>query len=149
MRLPLSVAICWCRESTAGIDEAPGNEKPSTSDRAGHRRGGAHRHARAGTARDPALDQAEVVLGDRAGAPLGLLPDIESELEHRPRQSPRNIGPAGTKMAGRFMLIAPIINAGVVLSQPPINTTPSAGYERSSSSVSIANKLRYIIVVGF
>src|SRR5882762_4439461 len=39
--------------------------------------------------------------------------------------------------------------AGVVLSQPPISTQPSAGYERSSSSVSIARKLRYIMVEGF
>ena len=29
-----------------------------------------------------------------------------------PRQSPRSIGPAGRKIAGRFMLIAPISNAG-------------------------------------
>ena len=46
------------------------------------------------------------------------------------RQLPRSIGPAGMKIAGRFMLIAPISNAGVVLSQPPINTAPSTGYER-------------------
>ena len=31
---------------------------------------------------------------------------------------------------------------GVVLSQPPINTAPSSGWLRSSSSVSIARKLR-------
>ncbi len=42
-----------------------------------------------------------------------------------------------------------MISAGVVLSQPPISTAPSAGCERSSSSVSIARKLRYSIVVGF
>ncbi len=59
-----------------------------------------------------------------------------------PRQSPRSIGPAGMKIAGRFMLIAPISSAGVVLSQPPISTQPSTGYERSSSSVSIASRLR-------
>ena len=45
--------------------------------------------------------------------------------------------------------MAPMIRAGVVLSQPPISTAPSAGWERSSSSVSMARKLRYIIVVGF
>jgi hypothetical protein len=37
------------------------------------------------------------------------------------------MGPAGTKMLGRFMLMAPIKSAGVVLSQPPISTAPSAG----------------------
>jgi hypothetical protein len=46
------------------------------------------------------------------------------------------------------MLIAPMIRAGVVLSQPPISTTPSTGWERSSSSVSIARKLRYIMLEG-
>jgi hypothetical protein len=47
------------------------------------------------------------------------------------------------------MLVAPMTSAGVVLSQPPMSTAPSAGYERSSSSVSMARKLRYIMVVGF
>ena len=60
----------------------------------------------------------------------------------RPRQSPRSIGPAGMKIVGRFIDSAPISSAGVVLSQPPISTQPSAGYERSSSSVSIASRLR-------
>ena len=46
------------------------------------------------------------------------------------------------------MLIAPMIRPGVVLSQPPISTAPSSGWLRSSSSVSMARKLRYIIVVG-
>ena len=41
------------------------------------------------------------------------------------------------------------MSAGVVLSQPPISTQPSAGYERSNSSVSIARRLRYNMVVGF
>ena len=65
-----------------------------------------------------------------------------------PRQLPRSIGPAGTKMAGRSALIAPISSAGVVLSQPPSSTTPSTGYERMSSSTSIASRLRYSMAVG-
>ena len=40
------------------------------------------------------------------------------------------------------MLIAPMTNAGVVLSQPPISTAPSIGWLRNSSSVSIASRLR-------
>ena len=44
-----------------------------------------------------------------------------------PRQLPLNIGPAGKNMAGSPILAAPINNAGVVLSQPPIRTTPSQG----------------------
>ena len=59
-----------------------------------------------------------------------------------PFQLPRSIGPAGRKMAGRFMLIAPISSPGVVLSQPPISTAPSTGRLRSASSVSIASRLR-------
>ena len=37
----------------------------------------------------------------------------------------------------------------MVLSQPPISTAPSTGYDRSSSSASIASRFRYSIVVGF
>jgi hypothetical protein len=59
-----------------------------------------------------------------------------------PRQRPLSIGPAGRKMAGRFMVVAPMIIAGVVLSQPPIKTTPSIGWQRSISSTSMARKLR-------
>ena len=44
-----------------------------------------------------------------------------------PRQLPRSMGPAGRKMAGMFMLAAPISRAGVVLSHPPMRTTPSNG----------------------
>ena len=51
-------------------------------------------------------------------------------------------------MKGRPALSAPIVSPGVVLSQPPISTAPSTGWLRSSSSVSIARKLRYSMVVG-
>ena len=44
--------------------------------------------------------------------------------------------------AGKFMLVAPNSSAGVVLSQPPISTTPSTGWPRSNSSASIASRLR-------
>ena len=59
-----------------------------------------------------------------------------------PCQLPRSIGPAGMKIAGTPALVAPRRRPGVVLSQPPISTTPSTGWERISSSVSIASKLR-------
>jgi hypothetical protein len=51
-------------------------------------------------------------------------------------------------MHGSPALNAPISKPGVVLSQPPISTAPSTGWLRSSSSASIARKLRYSIVVG-
>ena len=44
-----------------------------------------------------------------------------------PRHAPRSIGPAGMKIAGKFIEIAPKSSPGVVLSQPPISTAPSAG----------------------
>ncbi len=46
------------------------------------------------------------------------------------------------------MLVAPSKSAGVVLSQPPISTTPSTGWPRNNSSASIAKRLRYSMVVG-
>jgi hypothetical protein len=66
----------------------------------------------------------------------------EPEPKTLPFQLPRSIGPAGTKMQGNPALVAPISSAGVVLSQPPISTTPSTGCPRSSSSASIASRLR-------
>ena len=67
-----------------------------------------------------------------------------SEPEPRilPFTLPRSMGPAGRKMAGMPTEMAPISRPGVVLSQPPMSTTPSAGWERSSSSASIASWLR-------
>ena len=59
-----------------------------------------------------------------------------------------SMGPAGQKMVGMSMLMAPITVPGVVLSQPASNTTPSQGRLRKSSSTSIARKLRYSMVVG-
>ncbi|CAM5688708.1 hypothetical protein SVIOM74S_00523 [Streptomyces violarus] len=58
------------------------------------------------------------------------------------RQWPGSMGPAGTNTAGRSALDAPMSRAGVDLSQPPIRTAPSTGYDRSSSSVSMASMLR-------
>ena len=50
--------------------------------------------------------------------------------------------PGRQEDAGRPVLVAPISSAGVVLSQPPISTTPSTGWQRSISSTSIASMLR-------
>ena len=51
-------------------------------------------------------------------------------------------------MAGMSALAAPISCAGMVLSQPPISTTPSIGWARIISSVSMAMRLRRNIEVG-
>ena len=66
----------------------------------------------------------------------------EPEPKALPCQLPRSMGPAGRKIAGTPALVAPRMRPGVVLSQPPMSTTPSTGCERISSSVSMARKLR-------
>ena len=68
--------------------------------------------------------------------------ESEPEPSTLPCQLPRSIGPAGTKMAGTSIEVAPSSSPGVDLSQPPISTTPSTGWERMSSSASIASMLR-------
>ena len=51
--------------------------------------------------------------------------------------------------AGLSALIAPIIWAGRVLSQPPTSTTESMGWARIISSLSIAIRLRSSMLVGW
>ena len=59
-----------------------------------------------------------------------------------------SIGPAVTTIAGRSALAAPISWAGRVLSHPPRSTTPSIGWPRIISSVSIAMRFRKSMLVG-
>ncbi len=128
MRRPAATAMRGCDESAAGIDEAPGNVRPSASTAAAM------------------VDAVPIVMhvpNDRA-MPSSISRHAQSsssparfssqyfqasvpEPRISPRQFPRSIGPAGTKIAGRFALVAPITSAGTVLSQPPSRTTPSAG----------------------
>src|SRR5579859_8027135 len=65
-----------------------------------------------------------------------------------PRKVPVSIGPPGTTTAGRSTEAAAISSEGMVLSQPPSNTTPSIGLARSISSVAIAAMFRQSIAVG-
>src|SRR5213075_3583856 len=78
--------------------------------------------------------------------------DIDQTLVPEPMSVPRylpdSIGPPETRMVGISTLAAPINNAGVVLSQPTSNTTPSSGLPRMDSSTSILARLRYSIAVG-
>ena len=48
----------------------------------------------------------------------------------------------GSMTSGPTVETAPMTSAGVVLSHPPSSTAPSKGYDRSSSSVSIASRFR-------
>src|SRR5699024_2872178 len=65
-----------------------------------------------------------------------------------PLYSPLFIGPPENKTAGLSALAAPINWAGAILSHPLIITAPSIGCAAIISSVSIAAKLRYNMVVG-
>jgi hypothetical protein len=49
------------------------------------------------------------------------------EPVRRPLYQPFSIGPTDSAMAGMFTVAAAIRQAGVVLSQPIISTTPSSG----------------------
>ena len=128
MRRPVSAAIRPWRESAAGIDAAPGSVKPIASQAdvivdavpmvmqwPGERAMPSSIAAQASSVRLPARFSAQYF---QTSEPL---PSFSL------RQWPESIGPAGMKIAGRFMLIAPMSSAGVVLSQPPISTQPSTG----------------------
>ena len=66
----------------------------------------------------------------------------------RPWNLPFSIGPPDTTIAGMSQLAAPMISAGVVLSQPHSNTTPSIGLARIDSSTSMLTRLRNSMAVG-
>ena len=51
-----------------------------------------------------------------------------------PLYQPFSMGPTDRAMAGMFAVAAAISMAGVVLSQPMVNTTPSSGYPKSIST---------------
>ena len=144
MRRPQSEAMRGCAESTAGIEAAPGERQPERLDGARHRRGGAHRHAMAGRAGERGLHVVPLLLADRAGAPLvPVLPVVAAAAERLARDSARSAsGRRARRSAGRPAEAAPMTRPGVVLSQPPISTTPSTGWLQISSSTSMARRLR-------
>ena len=49
------------------------------------------------------------------------------EPERSPLYQPLSIGPPDSTMAGIFTVAAAMMQAGVVLSQPVVSTTPSIG----------------------
>jgi hypothetical protein len=128
IRLPVCAAMTAWRESAAGIDAAPGSVSPSASaalvivdavpivmqcpgERAMHC--------------SISIQSCSVILPARNSAQY--FQTSEPEPSGAPSQLARSIGPAGMKSAGRFIDVAPMMSAGVVLSHPPISTAPSAG----------------------
>src|SRR3954449_2464216 len=132
IRRPVCAASTACRESAAGIEAPPGNVTPNAS------------AALVIVEAVPIVMQCPgeraipfsiscqsccVITPARRSAQYFQVSDPDPNVV--PPQWPRNIGPAGRNTAGRFIDAAPINNPGVVLSHPPINTAPSAGYDRS------------------
>ncbi len=128
MLRPQAAAIRWWAASIAGIEEAPASVSPSAS---------------AVSAMEDALPMIMAVPGVRAG-----LSGAPSDANCASPCSPPNIGPAGSRIIGRLVLMPPISIPAVVLPHPPSSTAPSTGCWRSSSSTSMARKLRYSMVVG-
>jgi hypothetical protein len=143
MRRPLAVASRGWPESAAGIEEAPGRVRPRASTAA---------------AMVDAVPMVMQVPKERAMPSSISFQAQSSSFPARlsaqnfhtslplpstfPRQLPRSMGPAGRNRAGRFTLVAPMTRPGTVLSQPPSNTTPSTGFARRISSVSMARRFR-------
>ena len=99
-------------------------------------------------ARDPSTSS----ISTSFKSPLRYFDHILRQSVHAPSRSPCQLfvimEPVTSKIAGISLLAAAIICAGTVLSQPPIRTTASIGWERISSSVSIAKRFRNNIDVG-
>jgi len=149
MRAPDRCASTWRRASTAGIAALCGRLVPSAS------------------AMQAIVDAVPIVLqvpaerdmpASAARNSLSLsVPALTcSDSRHTavpepmslPLCLPLSIGPPVTTIAGTSTLAAPISNAGVVLSQPTSNTTPSIGLPRIDSSTSMLARLRVSMAVG-
>ena len=128
MRLPHSPAMRGWAESGAGMLAAPGRDTPSAS------------HTIAMVEAVPIVMQVpweRAMLASTSACSSAVMRPArrssqnfhwsEPEPSVCPRQRAVSMGPAGRKMVGRPMLVAPMTSAGVVLSQPPSSTTPSMG----------------------
>ena len=149
MRRPVSWAITRRRLSTAGIAAQPGRLMPSASAMLfmveavpitmqcpGERDMQASASMKSASVISPALTSS-AKRQTSVPEPMSL-----------PRNLPFSIGPPDSTIAGTSHDAAPISNAGVVLSQPVISTTPSIGLPRIASSTSIEARLRNSIAVG-
>ena len=128
MRRPHCVAMRWWLASTAGMEAEPGSAIPIASAME------VIVLAVPMVMQVPALRAMPPMMDCHCGSVMvparrssQYLKASEPEPSVWPRDMPRSIGPAGRKMAGRSALVAPSSIAGVVLSQPPISTTPSTG----------------------
>src|SRR5580698_8111446 len=149
MRAPQADAIRTCAESAAGIDEAPVSVNPmaSTMEVMVEAVPMVLQVPIERVMLDSSSIKSSAVIFPRRYSSQYFFVWVPAPVL-TPRHCPLDIGPAGQKIVGSPMLIAPISSPGTDLSQPPSSTTPSMGCERNNSSVSIARKLQYSMVVG-
>ena len=110
-----------CPASAAGSDDAPGSVSPRASAMRHHGGRSAHGHARAERTRDAVLDIGPVRLGDRAGALLvPVLPSVRAGAQRLPAPvAAQHRARRGDRSPAAPWRLRPMINPGVVLSQPP------------------------------
>jgi hypothetical protein len=149
MRFPLRWASTLRRESTAGRAAFIGSEMPSASVRL------AMVEAVPMVLQTPAerlMPLSALMKSSRLISPARTASEKRQtsvpEPMSRPWNLPFSMEPEETKIAGTSTLAAPIKRPGVVLSQPPISTTPSMGLARIDSSTSMASKFRNSMAVG-
>jgi hypothetical protein len=149
-RRPASAAAAGARGSPAGIVLDPGIISPSAS------------VSSAMVEAVPIVLQAPVPQfrhASRARQPSSPSRPVRRSSQSRhsavavPIRSPRKTAagraPPVTTTVGTSALAAPMIAPGTVLSQLARMTIPSSGLARIISSISIASRFRYSIVVGF
>ena len=134
----------------AGIVEVPDNDIPSVSTMS------ATEDAVPIVLQDPSPQLRQ--LSNSRHSFSEIFPDRKSaHMRHKsvpvptllPLYTGAGLAPAVNIIAGKLALAAPISAPGTLLSQFAISTTPSIGYERKYSSISIDNKFRYNIAEGF
>ena len=146
---PVSSAATRRSACTAGMAAVPGSDMPNASAMQ------AMVLAVPITAQVPAVvarRPSTWSISARSTVPARYLPQKLRQSVQAPRRCPRwrpvLIGPVTSWMAGRLAEAAPMSCAGTVLSHPPISTTASIGWAAIISSVSMAARLRYIMLVG-
>ena len=128
IRRPHPVAIRACAACTAGISDAPGRVIPIASATLIIVAAVPIVMHVPGLLAIPSSNSAHPSQSNRpARRSSQYFHTSDPEPSTVPRQHPRTIAPAGRYTLGKSIVIAPISNAGVVLSHPPISTTPSSG----------------------
>ena len=128
IRLPVRYAI-WPRSRyAAGITAQPGRDMPSAS-ASEFIESAVPIVLQCPTLGDEAATWSSISSNVISPSAISLRPSqiIVPEPANSPLCQPSSIGPPDCTIAGRFIVAAAIRQAGVVLSQPVVSTTPSNG----------------------